>query len=70
LIEETGWRAQVEEVGVFYPSPGYVGEKMTIWRRTSPRVKPNQWRMKDRMRWFSPAEVNAVEVRKIIDGKL
>lgn len=73
LIEETGYRAKNwTKLVNFYPSPGYVAEKMTIFVATGlteGEAKP----MEDeriQTRWFSEKEVREGILKgKIIDAK-
>ena len=73
LIEETGYRAKKwTKLVTFYPSPGYVAEKMTIFlatELTEGEAKP----MEDeriQTRWFSEKEVrDGIVTGKIIDAK-
>jgi len=73
LEEETGYRAKRwTRVVSFYPSPGYVAEKMTLFvatELTAGEAKP----MEDERiecRWFSAKELESwIEEGKIIDGK-
>ncbi len=73
LVEETGYRAsEWRELVSFWPSPGYVGEKMTIFlatELTQGAPKP----MEDEnieCRWFTPREIEGmIEAGKIVDGK-
>ena len=73
LEEETGYRAKKwKKLVIFYPSPGYVGEKMTIFlatELTAGEAKP----MEDERietRWFTAKEIeDAIRSGKIIDGK-
>jgi ADP-ribose pyrophosphatase len=73
LTEETGYRARGwKKLAAFYPSPGYVGEHMTIFLATeltegeaSPmddeRIEP---------RWVRPKELDEmIRTGKIEDGK-
>ena len=73
LIEETGYRARKwRKLISFYPSPGYVSEKMTIFLATgltAGEAKP----MEDERiesRWFSAREVEQMILsNKIQDSK-
>ena len=73
LIEETGCRARKwKKLVSFYPSPGYVGEKMTIFLATDLTEGEAQPMEDERIecRWFSPAEINRMlRSGKIVDGK-
>ena len=73
LIEETGYSARRwKKMISFYPSPGYVSEKMTIFlatELTSGEANP----MDDErieIRWFSAMQVQQmIQSNKIEDGK-
>ncbi len=73
LVEETGYRARKwSRLVTFYPTPGYVGEKMTIFlaeNLTAGEATP----MDDERietRWFTPRELNDwIRSGKIVDGK-
>jgi ADP-ribose diphosphatase len=73
LEEETGYRAKKwKKLVMFYPSPGYVGEKMTIFlatELTAGEAKP----MDDERietRWFTAKEIeDGIRRGKIVDGK-
>ncbi len=73
LAEETGYRAKKwEKLAVFYPSPGFLAEKMTIFLArdlTEGEQKP----MEDErieVRWFKPKEIDKlIESYEIIDAK-
>jgi len=73
LIEETGYRAKHwKKLVMFYPSPGFVAEKMTIFLATGlteGRATP----MEDERieaRWFTAKEIEqAIRSGKIVDGK-
>mgnify|MGYP000297783468 CR=1 FL=1 len=73
LEEETGYRARKwRKLISFYPSPGYVAEKMTIFLATElTRGKANP--MEDErigIRWFTPRELEQGIARgRIVDGK-
>ena len=73
LIEETGYRARKwTKLVSFYPSPGYVGEKMTIFLATGVTEGEAQPMEDERIecRWFSSAEIDRMlGSGKIIDGK-
>jgi ADP-ribose pyrophosphatase len=73
LIEETGYRAKKwEKLVDFYPSPGYVGEKMTIFLATD-LTAGEATPMDDEQivsRWFSAKEIEErIRSNKIIDSK-
>jgi ADP-ribose pyrophosphatase len=73
LIEETGYRAKKwSKLGVFYASPGFLAEKMTIYlatKLTAGEKKP----MEDErieQRWFKWRELDkAIESGEILDAK-
>jgi ADP-ribose pyrophosphatase len=73
LGEETGYRARRwSKLASFYPSPGYVTEKMTIYvarNLTAGAAAP----MEDERiecRWFKPEEIEGmIQAGKITDGK-
>jgi ADP-ribose pyrophosphatase len=73
LAEETGYRArQWKKLATFYPSPGYVAEKMTIFLATN--LTPGKATPMDdeqiETRWFTPKEVEQqIRAGKIVDGK-
>jgi ADP-ribose pyrophosphatase len=73
LAEETGYRARTwRKLAEFYPSPGFLAEKMTIYMATG-LTEGVQTPMEDeriQTRWFSAAEIDGmIERRKILDGK-
>src|SRR5580700_2081942 len=73
LIEETGLRAKKwKKLVSFYPSPGFVEEKMTIFLATG-LTEGEAHPMDDERiecRWFSSAEIDRMlRAGKIIDGK-
>ena len=73
LIEETGCRARTwKRLASFYPSPGFLQEKMTIFLATG-ITQGEATPMEDEKiecRWFSPAEIDRMlRSGKIIDGK-
>jgi len=73
LIEETGCRAKHwTKLVSFYPSPGYVAEKMTIFLATGLTEGEAQPMEDERIetRWFKPAEIEqGIRSGKIVDGK-
>jgi len=73
LIEETGFRAkQWKKLVTFYPSPGYVAEKMTIYLATGLKAGKATPMDDERIeaRWFTTKEVDrAIQKGKIVDGK-
>ena len=73
LIEETGYRAKKwKKLVSFYPSPGYVAEKMTIFVATGLTAGEATPMDDERIqaRWFTPAEIEtAIRSGRIIDAK-
>lgn len=73
LREETGYTArQWEKLLEFYPSPGYVGEKMTVFLARELTAGPSEQMDDERitMEWFPPAQLNRMVRRgEILDGK-
>lgn len=73
LIEETGCRAHNwEELAVFYPSPGFLAEKMTIYLATDLTAGESTPMEDERIeiRWFSPEELGEwIDSGQIIDAK-
>jgi ADP-ribose pyrophosphatase len=73
LAEETGYHAKHwKKLVTFYPSPGYVAEKMTIFlatRLTEGQAQP----MEDERietRWFTAKEIErSIQSGKIVDAK-
>src|SRR5580658_9036193 len=73
LAEETGYRAKkFEKLAVFFPSPGFLAEKMTIYIAhglTEGKKTP----MEDERietRWFTTKEIDGlIQTYKIIDAK-
>ena len=73
LIEETGYRARKwKKLSSFYPSPGFVAEKMTIYLATG-LTEGKATPMDDERietRWYKRKEVAAmIEAGKIQDAK-
>ena len=73
LVEETGYRARTwKKLAEFYPSPGFLAEKMTIYLATE-LTEGEQTPMEDeriQTRWFSATEIDGmIEQGKIRDGK-
>jgi len=73
LIEETGYRARKwRKLAAFYPSPGFVAEKMTIFLATD-LIAGEAQPMEDEKieaRWFTSAEIERMlRSGKILDGK-
>jgi ADP-ribose pyrophosphatase len=73
LIEETGYRAKHwKKLIMFYPSPGYVAEKMTIFLATGLTAGEATPMDDERIeaRWFTTKEIEqAIRSGKILDGK-
>ena len=73
LIEETGCRARKwQKLAAFYPSPGFVAEKMTIFLATDLTEGEAQPMDDERIetRWFTSAEIERMlRSGKIVDGK-
>lgn len=73
LGEETGYRAKKwEKLAVFYPSPGFLAEKMTIFLATG-LTAGEQTPMEDeriQIEWFPAHEIDRlIEKGKVIDAK-
>ena len=73
LKEETGCKAQrFEKLAEFYPSPGFLAEKMTIYLATG-LSQGEQTPMEDErieMHWFTAKEVEGLIISgKILDAK-
>ena len=73
LIEETGLRAKKwKKLASFFPSPGYVEEKMTIFLATELTEGDAQPMEDERIetRWFTKKEVlDLIASNKILDAK-
>ena len=73
LIEETGVRAKTwKKLVSFYPSPGYVEEKMTIFLATDLTHGESAPMEDERIetKWFTKKEVRElIASNKILDGK-
>jgi len=73
LVEETGYTARRwKKLVTFYPSPGYVAERMTIFLATglTPGKAAPQKDERIMSRWFSPEELERAILRgRILDGK-
>ena len=73
LLEETGYRARRwTRLTSFYPSPGYVTEKMTIFLATELTAGKAQPMDDERIecRWFGAREVERmIRTNRIQDGK-
>lgn len=73
LIEETGYRAKKwRKLAEFYPSPGFLSEKMTIYLATD-LIEGKATPMEDeriQTRWFAEREIDQmIRAGKIIDSK-
>jgi ADP-ribose pyrophosphatase len=73
LIEETGYTAKKwDKLASYFPSPGYVSEKMTIFLATD-LTEGDPHPMDDERiekKWFSHKEVrDLIDSGKIVDGK-
>jgi ADP-ribose pyrophosphatase len=73
LTEETGYRAKKwKRLLTFYPSPGYIAEKMTIFLATGLTEGKAQPMEDERIetRWFTAQEIErGIRSGKIVDGK-
>jgi ADP-ribose pyrophosphatase len=73
LIEETGCRAgKWDELATFYPSPGFLAEKMTIYLATELTAGESTPMEDERIetRWFGANELDEwIDSGKIIDAK-
>ncbi len=73
LIEETGYRAKKwKKLASFFPSPGYVEEKMTIFLATELTAGESRPMDDERIetRWFPKKELmDLVRSNKILDAK-
>ena len=73
LVEETGYRAKKwKKLVMFYPSPGYVGETMTIFLATGLTAGAATPMDDERIetRWFTGKEIEqGIRSGKIVDGK-
>src|SRR6266851_5224138 len=73
LVEETGYRAKKwKKLVSYYPSPGFLGEKMTIFLATGLTEGEAQPMEDEKIecRWFSTVEIDRMlRSGKIIDGK-
>jgi ADP-ribose pyrophosphatase len=73
LIEETGYRAKTwKKIADFYPSPGFLAEKMTIFLATGLVVGESKPMEDERIttRWFTPRELGEMmKAGKIRDAK-
>ena len=73
LAEETGYRARkFEKLAVFFPSPGFLAEKMTIFLATGLTAGESTPMDDERIetRWFAARDLGKwIESGKIIDAK-
>lgn len=73
LLEETGYRARHwEKLISFYPTPGYVAERMTVFLATGLSLGPAKPQEDERIRcrWFTAEELDrAIRTGRIVDGK-
>ena len=73
LVEETGYRARKwDKLATFYPSPGFLAEKMTIYLATGLTAGQATPMDDERIvaRWFEAEELGGlIDSGKIVDGK-
>ena len=73
LVEETGYRAKRwTKLAEFYPSPGFLSEKMTIYLATGLTAGEAQPMDDERIvtRWFTAKEIDEmIQSGKILDAK-
>ena len=73
LGEETGYRARTwKKIAVFYPSPGFVAEKMTIYLARDLTAGASAPMEDERIetRWFTSREIDRmIQSGKILDAK-
>ena len=73
LVEETGYRAERwKKLVSFFPSPGFVSEKMTVFLATGLTPGPAQPMDDERIetRWFPAQQIERmIRANKIQDGK-
>jgi ADP-ribose pyrophosphatase len=73
LVEETGYHAKSwKKLAEFYPSPGFLAEKMTIYLATGLKAGEAEPMEDERIetRWFTSKEVDDfILSRKILDAK-
>ncbi|MGH9559233.1 MAG: NUDIX hydrolase [Bryobacteraceae bacterium] len=73
LVEETGYRAKTwKKIAEFYPSPGFLAEKMTIFLATDLTAGESTPMEDERIetRWFAPRELaEMIRNGKIRDAK-
>ncbi len=73
LLEETGYRARRwKKLLSFYPTPGYVTERMHLFVAADLEPGPARPDPDERIarRWFSPSEIQSwLRTGRIVDGK-
>ncbi|MDQ2899940.1 MAG: NUDIX hydrolase [Acidobacteriota bacterium] len=73
LVEETGYRAKTwKKMVTFFPSPGYVQEKMTIFLATDLTAGDATPMDDERIetRWFTKKEMDEmIRANRLVDGK-
>ena len=73
MNEETGYRAKKwKKLVTFFPSPGYLAEKMTIFLATGLTAGEAQPMDDERIetRWFTRQEIEEhIRSGKLVDGK-
>jgi ADP-ribose pyrophosphatase len=73
LAEETGYRAaKLEKLTMFYPSPGFLAEKMTIYLATGLKAGKMTPMEDERitMEWFTAKDLDQlIKAGKILDAK-
>jgi len=73
LVEETGYRAKRwTKLAEFYPSPGFLSEKMTIYLATGLTAGEAQPMDDERIvtRWFTAKEIDEmIQSGKVLDAK-
>jgi ADP-ribose pyrophosphatase len=73
LQEETGYRARKwKKLFSYYPSPGYVSERMTVFLATNLKEGESKPMEDERIeiKWFAPAELeDLIRRNRILDGK-
>src|SRR5580700_4286897 len=73
LVEETGYRAKTwKKLAEFFPSPGFLAEKMTIYLATGLKAGEAKPMEDERIetRWFTSRELDdEIRTGKIVDAK-
>ena len=73
LVEETGYRAKKwQQIAVFYASPGFLAEKMTIYLATKLTAGEKKPMEDERIetRWFTKKELRGlIASNRILDSK-